>query len=51
MPHHFRPYQPDQPLLLLPLDLREWLPEDHLVFTVSQLEDALDLAALYAPYA
>ena len=50
MPHHFRPYQPEQPLLLPP-DLREWLPEDHLVYTVSELVDALDLAAFYAPYA
>ena len=50
MPHHFRPYQPEQPLLLPP-DLRDWLPEDHLVYTVSELVDALDLAAFYAPYA
>ena len=49
MPHHFRPYQPEQPLLLPP-DLRDWLPEDHLVYTVSELVDALDLAAFYAPY-
>ena len=49
MSHHFRPYQPDQPLLLPP-DLRDWLPEDHLVYTVSELVDALDLAAFYAPY-
>ena len=50
MPHHFRPYHPEQPLLLPP-DLRDWLPEDHLVYTVSELVDALDLAAFYAPYA
>ena len=50
MPHHFRPYHPEQPLLLPP-DLRDWLPEDHLVYTVHELVDALDLAALYAPYA
>ena len=25
----FRPYEPDQ-MLLLPADLREWLPEGHL---------------------
>ena len=49
MPHHFRPYPPEQPLLLPP-DLRDWLPEDHLVYTVSELVDALDLAAFYAPY-
>ena len=28
MPHHFRPYSPEQPLLWPP-DLRDWLPEDH----------------------
>ena len=50
MPHHFRPYQPEQPLLLPP-DLRDWLSEDHLVYTVSELVDALDLSAFYAPYA
>ena len=49
MPHHFRPYPPDQPRLLPP-DLREWLPEDHLVYMMSELVDALDLAAFYAPY-
>ena len=49
MPHHFRPYPPEQPLLLPP-DLRDWLSEDHLVYTVSELVDALDLAAFYAPY-
>ena len=50
MPHHFRPYPPEQPLLLPP-DLRDWLPEKHLVYTVRELVDALDLAAFYAPYA
>ena len=35
----------------MPPDLRDWLPEDHLVYTVSELVDALDLAAFYAPYA
>ena len=50
MPHHFRPYPPDQPLWLPP-DLRDWLPENHLVYTVSELVDQLDLAAFYAPYA
>ena len=44
MPHQFRPYHPEQPLLLPP-DLRDWLPENHLVYTVSELVDALDLAA------
>ena len=50
MPTTFRPYQPDQSLLLPP-DLRDWLPEGHLAHHVSDLVDGLDLTALYAPYA
>ena len=45
----FRPYQPDQ-MQLLPQDLREWVPEGHLSHHVSDLVDALDLSAFYAPY-
>ena len=49
MPTMFRPYQPDQLLLLSP-DVREWLPPGHLAHHVSDLVDALDLSAFYAPY-
>ena len=45
----FRPYQPDQLLLLAP-DLQEWLPAGHLAHHVSDLVDSLELSALYAPY-
>ncbi len=45
----FRPYQPDQ-ILMLPPDLREWVPEGHLAHHVSDLVDAADLSAFYAPY-
>ncbi len=45
----FRPYQPDQ-MLLLPQDLREWVGEGHLAHHVSDLVDALDLGAFYGPY-
>ena len=45
----FRPYQPKQKLLLPP-DLRDWLPEGHLAYHVSDLVDGLDLTAFYAPY-
>ena len=45
----FRPYAPDQSLLLPP-DVREWLPEGHLAHHVSDLVDGLDLTAFYAPY-
>ena len=46
----FRPYAPDQDLLL-PLSLREWLPEDHVAYFISEVVEALDLKALYGPYA
>ena len=45
----FRPYAPDQSLLLPP-DVREWLPEGHMAHHVSDLVDGLDLTAFYAPY-
>ncbi len=49
MPTTFRPYQPDQGLLLPP-DLRDWLPEGHLAHHVSDLVDGMDLTVFYAPY-
>jgi transposase len=45
----YRPYVPEQDLLLPP-SLREWLPEDHLAFFVSDLVDQLDLSAIQAVY-
>ena len=45
----FRPYQPKQ-LLMLPPDLREWVPEGHLAHQVSELVDGLELGAFYRPY-
>jgi transposase len=45
----YRPYVPEQDLLLPP-SLREWLPEDHLAFFVSDLVDRLDLSAILAVY-
>jgi transposase len=44
-----RPYVPDQNLLLPP-SLRDWLPEDHLAFFVSDLIDHLDLSAITTVY-
>ena len=41
----YRPYVPEQDLLLPP-SLRDWLPEDHLAFFVSDLIDQLDLSAI-----
>ena len=49
MPTRFRPYAPDQDLLLPP-NLRDWLPEDHLAHFVSDVVDELDLSAFYKPY-
>jgi transposase len=45
----FRPYAPDQ-LLLLPPSLREWLPEDHPVYFVNDLVEALDLTPILSAY-
>lgn len=46
----FRPYDPQQ-ILLLPPSLDEWLPEGHLARFVSELvEEALDLSAIRAAY-
>ena len=49
MPTTFRPYRPDQLLLLSP-DVREWLAPGHLAHHVSDLVYALDLSPFYAPY-
>jgi len=45
----YRPYLPDQEFLLPP-SLRDWLPESHLSYFVSDVVDALDLSALDAVY-
>lgn len=45
----YRPYVPEQDLLLPP-SLREWLPEGHLAFFVSDLIDQLDLSAITRVY-
>jgi len=46
----FKPYTPDQ-LLLLPPALQDWLPEDHLASFISDVVDhALDLTPILAAY-
>src|SRR5687768_6070635 len=45
----YRPYVPEQDLLLPP-SLRDWLPEHHLAYFVSDLIDQLDLSAITAGY-
>src|ERR1700688_670460 len=49
MPKGYRPYLPDQDLLLPP-SLREWVAEEHLVYLVSDVVDQLDLSAIHAVY-
>src|SRR5215510_8147365 len=49
MPKGYRPYLPDQDLLLPP-SLREWVAEEHLVYFVSDVVDQLDLSAIHVVY-
>ena len=46
----FRPYRPNQ-AFLLPPSMREWRPEGHLVYFISDLVDRLDLRAFFTRYA
>jgi len=45
----YRPYYQDEELLLPP-SLRDWLPEKHLAYFVSDVVDNLDLSAMDAVY-
>ncbi len=45
----YRPYVPEQDLLLPPSP-RDWLPEGHLAFFVSDLVEQLDLSAILRVY-
>ena len=45
----FRPYEPDQ-LLLLPPALSDWVPDEHVARFVSEVVDALDLSAIEDTY-
>lgn len=49
MPQNFLTCDRDQPLLLPP-DLRDWLPDDHLAWFVIEAIDELDLGSFYASY-
>lgn len=49
MAKSYRAYLPEQDLLLPP-SLREWLPEDHLAYFVSDVVDQLDLRAIESVY-
>jgi transposase len=45
----YRPYTPNQPLLL-PVSLHDFLPEEDLAYFVPEIVGELDLAAIVAPY-
>ncbi len=49
MPTTYRPYAPDQDLLLQP-SLREWLPEGHLSYFIGDVIEELDLGVFYERY-
>jgi transposase len=49
MPKGYRTYLPEQDLLL-PASLRQWLPDSHLVYFVSDVVDQLNLSAIHAVY-
>jgi transposase len=49
MSKRYRPYEPEQGLLLPPI-LRDWQSENHLAYFVSDLVEDLDLWGIYAEY-
>ena len=49
MAKSYRPYFPEQDYLLPP-SLREWLPEGHLAYFISDMIDQLDLSAIESYY-
>ncbi|MFC9331647.1 transposase [Kitasatospora sp. NPDC057015] len=49
MANGFRPVDRDQQFLL-PVDMREWLPDDHVVWVLLELVEHLDLRRLEARY-
>lgn len=49
IPTRFKPYYPDQ-ILLLPPDMRQWLPEGDLAFFIMDVVGELDLSAIYNKY-
>ena len=49
MSQNFLAYDRDQ-VLLMPVSLREWLPEDHLAWFVLESVAGMDLSAFYASY-
>jgi len=48
-PFRFKPYCPDQ-LLLLPPDMKQWLPEDDLAYFIMDVVGELELSPIYNSY-
>jgi transposase len=49
MSKSYRPYNPDQQFLLAP-SMREWLPEGHLVYFMSDTIDEMEISAIESYY-
>lgn len=49
MPYNFKTSDRDQ-RFLLPVDMREWLPENHSAFFVLDTVESMDLSAFYVSY-
>ena len=49
MPTSYRPYEPEQ-AMLLPAAPQDWLPPGHLAYFIHDAIDTLDLSAFYARY-
>ena len=48
-PTRFREYDPNQ-LMLLPPDLRDWLPRHHVAYFILDVVGELDLSVVYGSY-
>ena len=49
MSKKYRNYDPEQ-TLLLPPDLRDWLPDNHLAVFIDGVVDELDLSSIFEYY-
>ena len=50
MPTSFRECHDDE-FMLLPVDMRDWLPERHLAYLIRDMVREMDLSPFYSPYA
>ena len=48
-PTRFREYHPEQ-LMLLPPELRDWLPKQHKAYFILDIVGQLDLSSIYGSY-